>query len=535
MFKNLFKGLVVFTLGFILSCANRGTPSGGDKDVTPPQIIKTIPENFSTNFNANEIRIYFDEFVKIKDVQRQLIISPPMDPEPVITPVGSASKYIKIKILDTLQANTTYALNFGQSIVDNNEENPYSYYKYVFSTGNYIDSLSVKGIIVDAEMRRPDKFVSVMLYDVDSTYTDSIVYKQKPKYVTNTLDSLTTFNLENLKAGTYLLVALKDENNNNTFQQKTDKIGFNDTLITIPTDSVYTLKLFKEELDFKALTPRQVSGQKIAFGYEGDAKDMQITLGDNQLKGIEKRITKDSESDTLYYWYRPKIELDSTIFVVKNKMYADTLIHRFRDLEKDSLTLKALQSGTLNFDQNFLIRGSIPFVSVNKNNVTILDKDSLNVDFKIELNELDNNYSFNFDKSESNTYKLQMLPETFTDFFGNVNKDTLNYNLRTKSYADFSNLRVTLINAKYPLIIQLTDEKGVVKYEQYSTKNNVFDFRYINPVNYYLRVVHDVNGNKKWDTGNYLKKIQPEHISYYPKLIDETRANWDPIIEFTLE
>ena len=92
MFKNLFKGLVVFTLGFILSCANRGTPSGGDKDVTPPQIIKTIPENFSTNFNANEIRIYFDEFVKIKDVQRQLIISPPMDPEPVIT--GANAWYV---------------------------------------------------------------------------------------------------------------------------------------------------------------------------------------------------------------------------------------------------------------------------------------------------------------------------------------------------------------------------------------------------------------------------------------------------------
>ncbi|MCB0383406.1 MAG: hypothetical protein KDD05_08955, partial [Psychroserpens sp.] len=86
---------------------------------------------------------------------------------------------------------TTYAFNFGQSIVDNNEENPYDYYRYVFSTGDVIDSLSVKGIILDAEKRQPDTFVSVMLYELDSTYTDSTVYKQKPKYITNTLDSLT--------------------------------------------------------------------------------------------------------------------------------------------------------------------------------------------------------------------------------------------------------------------------------------------------------------------------------------------------------
>src|SRR5690606_31186767 len=121
--------------------------------ILPPKILKSVPENFSTNFTAKEIRIYFDEYIKIKDVQKQLIISPPMDTEPNITPLGSASKYIKIIINDTLKANTTYAFNFGQSIVDNNEENPYPYYKYVFSTGNYIDSLSVKGNIYDAQNR----------------------------------------------------------------------------------------------------------------------------------------------------------------------------------------------------------------------------------------------------------------------------------------------------------------------------------------------------------------------------------------------
>src|SRR5690606_24427637 len=120
------------------NCANRGTPSGGEKDMVPPKILRSLPENYSTNFNATEVKIYFDEYIKIKNLQKQLIVSPPMDPAPDIMPMGNASKYITIKINDTLRPNTTYSFNFGQSIVDNNEENPFPYFKYVFSTGSYI-------------------------------------------------------------------------------------------------------------------------------------------------------------------------------------------------------------------------------------------------------------------------------------------------------------------------------------------------------------------------------------------------------------
>ncbi len=210
----------------IASCANRGTPTGGEKDILPPEITKSVPENFSTNFKGDEIKIYFNEYVKINDLRKQLIVSPPMDTEPIVTPVSGASEYITIKILDTLEANTTYAFNFGESIVDNNEQNPYPYYRYVFSTGNTIDSLSVKGYVVDALEEEPDTFVSVMLYEVDSTYTDSIIYKEKPRYITNTLDSVTTFSIDNIKAGTYKIIALKDQNSNYLFNKKNDKIGY---------------------------------------------------------------------------------------------------------------------------------------------------------------------------------------------------------------------------------------------------------------------------------------------------------------------
>jgi len=312
----------------IASCANRGTPTGGEKDILPPEITKSVPANFSTNFKGDEIRIYFNEYIKIKDLRKQLIVSPPMDTEPVVTPMSGASDYITIKIVDTLEANTTYAFNFGESIVDNNEENPYPYYRYVFSTGNIIDSLSVKGYVVDALKEEPDTFISVMLYEVDSTYTDSIIYKQKPRYITNTLDSLTSFNIENIKAGTYKLIALKDKNSNYMFNQKNDKIGFKEDFITVPTDDSYKLTLFNEKVNYKAVKPSQDGETRIIFPYEGDYGSMRIEVLGDTPEAYKTRIVKDPKTDTLYYWYKPKFEIDTTFFLVKNDKQIDTFKHR---------------------------------------------------------------------------------------------------------------------------------------------------------------------------------------------------------------
>lgn len=533
MFKPYYKLFLFFgILTMLVNCANRGTPSGGEKDMEPPKIRYSTPDNFTTNFKSKEIKIYFDEYVKIKNAQKQLIISPPMEPAPDIFPLGTASKYITIKINDSLQPNTTYSFNFGQSIVDNNEENPFSYYKYVFSTGSYIDSLSVKGAILDAEKRDPDTFVSVMLYEVDSTYTDSTVYKTRPKYVTNTLDSVSTFSIDNIKAGKYRLIALKDENGNYTYQQKSDKIGFYDQEITVPTDSFYEIKLFKEVADFYVERPTQIAKQKIQFGYRGDVKGLNIEMLGEKPEEFEHRLVKDVQKDTLYYWYKPNVELDTTLFVVKNKNYVDTLKHRFRDLKVDSLTIKTSGTGTINFGEDFSIAANVPFDKLDTDKISIRDKDSLQVDFKTEYDTLSNTYRFKFDRTEANSYEIQLLPEALTDFFGKVN-DTLVYNIKTKRFSDLSDVRVTLIDAEYPVIVQLTDNKGVVKYEQFADEPRLFDFRHINPGNYYLRIIYDTNGNKKWDTGNYLKKTQPERISYYSKVID-ARTGWDLVEEFTL-
>lgn len=525
----------VFIALIIVSCANRGTPTGGEIDEVPPVILKEVPENFSTNFKGDEITIYFDEYVKIKDLRKQLIISPPMDTDPIVTPMSVASKYISIKIKDTLEANTTYAFNFGESIVDNNEENPYPYYRYVFSTGDTIDSLSVKGFVADALLEEPDTFISVMLYDVDSTYTDSIVYKEKPRYITNTLDSLTSFSIENIKAGTYKLVALKDKNGNYKFDQKADKIGFNESYITVPSDSTYKLTLFNEDIIFKAFKPKQDGETRLIFPYEGDYKSMRIKVLGDTPEGYQTRIIKDKTTDTLYYWYKPKFEIDTTFFIVSNQKYVDTFKHRFRSLEGDSLKIKAIATGTLNFDQDFTIEANIPLTKIDTSKIKLMDKDSLAVAYRVEYDSIFNRYKFPIEKEEGQKYFFEMLPGTFTDFYEGTNIDTLSYALRTKMKSEYGNLRVNLRNATFPLIVQLVNDKGVVIYEKYTTESTVIDFTDISPRQYGLRVIFDENGNGKYDTGNYLLGIQPERVSYAPSAnVPEIRSNFDQVIEFTL-
>ncbi len=527
-------------LGFLFialtlaSCANRGTPTGGEKDILPPKITASHPENFSTNFKGDEITIQFNEYVQIKNLQKQLIVSPPMDNAPVVTPASGASKTITIKIKDTLDPNTTYAFNFGESIVDYNEGNPYPYYRYVFSTGNTIDSLSVKGYVEDALKQEPETFISVMLYEVDSTYNDSIVYKEKPRYITNTLDSLTSFSIDNIKAGTYKLIALKDENSNYLFNQKTDKIGFKEDYITVPSDSTYGIKLFKEAVNNKAIKPTQDAASRIIFPYEGDYEAIRIKVLGETPEGYKTRIIKDKETDTLYYWYQPQFEVDSTFFIVNSGTKIDTFKHRFRDLKQDSLNIKALVQGPVNFQDDLTIESNTPLSKIDSTKISVINRDSIQVAYKVVYDSIYNNYRFPIEKEENEIYSFTLLPGTFTDFYNETNKDTINYAIKTKSISDYGNIRVNLRNAKLPMIVQLINDNGDVLYERYAKEKPIVDFRNLTPRTYKLRAIFDSNANGKYDTGNYLLGIQPERVSYPKEKLDDVRANFDFVIEFEL-
>ena len=255
---------------FILSsCAKRGTPDGGKKDESPPEVLKTLPENNSVLFKDNRVRIYFDEYIKLEDLNSQLVVSPPIEKNKYsIFPQGGASKYIDIEINETFADSTTYVFNFGQSIIDNNEGNELPFYKYAFSTGAYIDSLEFDGLINDSYSSKTEKLITAMLYPLNKEFNDSLVFNKKPTYVASTLDS-TYFKFTNLKSGKYHLVAIKDYNNNFLFDPLLDKIAFYDTIIDIPGKYDVNLKIFKEEPSFFIFKPYQDFYNRISFGFRG--------------------------------------------------------------------------------------------------------------------------------------------------------------------------------------------------------------------------------------------------------------------------
>jgi len=518
----------------LAGCAKRGNISGGLKDTIAPVLKMSFPKNYSTGFNEKEIRLVFDEYVKLKDISKQLIVSPPMKKAPDISP-QTASKTITIRINDTLQPNTTYSFNFGQSIEDNNEQNPYPQFKYVFSTGSYIDSLKLNGSIKDAYNLEADSFVSVMLYEANETFNDSVIYKENPRYITNTLDSLKTFQLENLKAGRYMLVALKDFSSNNKFDPKADKIGFHKEFITIPNDTLYEVELFKEETQFKAVKPKLAPGNKLLMGYEGNPKDIKTILK-NGNDIIPSVVTKVPASDSVHVWYKP-VKADSLQLNVTREKYTQDFTVKIKEQKKDTLGFSTRQAGQLPLREKFTLKSSRPLVKFDNSLMKLTNKDSAAVAFTTEYDEFEMQLKFDFAKEPVEKYRLEILPGALTDFFEETN-DTLVYKFSTKNTSDYGNLRLTLQNIRrFPVIIELANVKGETVATEYSNQAQqngaTIDFNALEPALYTLRVIYDDNGNKVWDTGSFLEKRQTEEVLYFSGKID-VRANWDVDQVFSL-
>ncbi len=519
-------------LSFV-DCAKKGTPSGGLQDSLAPLIVRSSPENYTTNFTGDEIRITFDEYIKLKDIQKELIISPPLKYAPIITPL-STSKTLRVKILDTLRENTTYSFNFGNSIVDNNEDNPFPYFKYVISTGNYIDSLTVSGRVLDAQLRTTEIPTTVVLYEANEAFEDSLIYTEKPTYITVTTDSSGTYELTNIKEGKYLLLALKEKNNDYVFQPRTDKIGFAEDYITLPTDSTYNVTVFKEEQPYKIFNPKIVAKNHILFPFEGIADSLQIKVISEVPEDYEVATYRDLKKDTLNYWFKPALESDSLVFQVKNRNQIDTLTLRLRNLTKDSLSLSSLSANIIKRKDTFKLLANTPIRNIDPEKISITDKDTLNIDFTTRIDTLYNLAEFIFEKKEEQRYNINILPDAITDFFGNKN-DTIRTTLSTKLESDYGTLTFNLKNVKqFPVIVQLLNDKLVVVEEQYLTENKEIFFDEISPALYYFRIIYDENENKKWDTGDFLTRSKPEKIIFYPRKI-EVRANWSPIETFTLD
>jgi hypothetical protein len=500
----------------VSSCARTGRPDGGPKDESAPLFVTANPAYETVNFNKKEIRLNFDEFVVLKNLNKQLVVSPPMKNPPLITPQGTPSKFINIEIIDTLKTNTTYIFNFGSAIQDNNEGNKLENFKYVFSTGSYIDSLTTFGSVKDAKLLETPRNVNILLYKMDSSFNDSIIYKSKPNYITSTLDT-TNFNFTNLRKGNYLMLALKEPVNDYIFNPITDKIGFITDTIQLPRDSIVDqpIILFKEAQPYAFTRGKEVTKGKIEFGFEGNAKNMQVNMLSDVPSDFKSVAKFDVEKDTLNFWFTP-FETDSLNFEIVNKNFADTVTVRLRKKKIDSLVLTPSHRNTLHFRDTFFVSSNNPITKIDSTKFTLFNKDTLAVDFSMLASKKENKIAFIFDKKPQEKYNLRALPNAFTDIF-NVPNDSLSYNFSTKEIDDYSRITLNINNSNAKnLIIELLsgkDQDKIVERRFVNTSSQIV-FDLLPPQKYTVRAIIDENKNNKWDTGNYLKKQLPEKIIY---------------------
>ena len=212
----------------LAACASIGNPDGGRYDETPPKVLVSYPADKATNSDKKKISIAFDEYIKLENASEKVIVSPPQIEAPNIRADG---KRVRIDLYDSLQANTTYTIDFSDAIEDNNEGNPMGNYTYSFSTGDEIDTMEVAGTVLNAENLEPIKGIMVGLYPADTSFNDTILRSTPFKRVSRTNGS-GKFSIKGVKPGNYHVFALKDADGNFLFNQKSEIIAFDTTTYT---------------------------------------------------------------------------------------------------------------------------------------------------------------------------------------------------------------------------------------------------------------------------------------------------------------
>ena len=233
----------------------------------------------------------------------------------------------------------------------------------------------------------------------------------------------------------------------------------------------------------------------------------------------------EQNKDTLNFWYKNNSK-DSIQFKVSTISYTDTVVVKLRNKEIDSLELQSNVRGTLHLRDEFKLLSNIPIQSIDDTKITLIDKDSAKIDQNFSILESKMGLRLSFPKTFDQRYTLEILPNAIIDFFGNAN-DTLNYRMNTKRPADYGSLSLTLQNIKrYPILVQLINDNGDLLEEVYADKEQKYTFLNLVPAKYLIRIIYDDNKNKKWDTGSYLLKTQPEDVFYMDTELD-VRANWE--------
>lgn len=536
--RRNFDLLLIVIVFLFTACAQIVAPTGGPRDTTPPKITKVSPAANSLNFNQNsEIKITFNEFMELNNPNEKTMVSPPLKYAPTFKTEG---KSLIVKLNDTLKPNTTYTLFFDNCIRDITESNSISSFEYVFSTGSTIDSNFIKGSVIDALTLKPEKQVYVMLYKEN---IDSLPQTQKPFYVTKTNDQ-GDFVFSHISQGDFKIFTLTDKNSNLIFDQFTERIGFANATVSSKTDELAKLSMFSQADTSQKILRAVISAKgKICISFKKEIVNLNISMENGSFNN--RFITEISSNRDTVYLYDKYFLPDTVTLFISDQNMVDTLTIS-PSLEKKTSRKIGLDIATkislsiINERELFdtlKITSSFPIKSFNKERISLfkIGKDTTIVPFSIIGNDSYNKiYSIVFEKKELDTYMLRVLDSTFLGY-NNLSNDTTISSFTILSENDYGNLQLLLDNKKNsPLIIQLLNEKGTVLYQQFDETSSKISWKNLSPGNYQVRAIVDENRNKKWDSGNYFTKKQPERILFFANPI-QIRAKWDIEEKFVVD
>lgn len=573
---------IVSTIIVLYSCASIGRPDGGPLDETPPKFVGSTPDIQATNVDKKKITILFDEYIKLENANEKVVVSPPQIQQPLIKPSG---KKVVVTLEDSLKANTTYTIDFGDAIVDNNEGNPLGDFTFTFSTGSQIDTLAISGTVLAAKDLEPIKNILVGLHE---NLNDTAFTKEPFLRVART-DSKGEFTIHGIAPGKYRVYALKDIDQNYVFSQKSEWIAYSDS-IYIPTveerikqdtiwkdsltvDSIHThkythhlpddiiLKAFEEDFYNQYLIKHERKQENILTLYFAEYPDTIPTI-----KGLdfdESDLVADYRlpSDTIYnFWVKDSllyqrdtltIQLDYLHTDTLNQLVAktDTLRFTFKhkkvDKEKESkknkdkkeedltpfLQIKPDISSNFNVYDYLRLSFEEPIKYFDNNKIHIMQKnDTLWNEIKNFTFEQDQEFIKQFNIYHEwipdESYKIIVDSLAFQGIYG-LYTNTFEQEFKIKKLEEYGTVQFNISGVDSedsPIIVELLDSSDKVV-RTVKANNGTADFYYLDPGKYSARLIIDKNNNGKWDTGNFENNLQPEDVYYYPQMV-EFKANW---------
>lgn len=518
--------LTIIIISFFSGCASIQQPTGGPKDSIPPKVLKESPANKTLNFNAKEVQIEFNEYVKIKDESKEFSITPSPEKLPFYK---IKKKNLVIQFADTLEKNTTYVINLGRGLVDFNEGNVLKNYMYVFSTGNKIDSLNITGNVINSVTQKPVLDATVFLIP---TRQDSIFGKRKASIFTTT-DSSGNFSLQYLRPDIYRIYALKEEGGDRIFNSINDEIAFiNDSINLRSNVRDIKLSLFKEEAKTFKVTDKKIEKDgRVLYTFNKKLIQPSARILYPDIPDAERTIEFSKNADSLSLWTRT-MDFDSIKVAIQEKgLPIDTIFLRSSNKAKYNREIKISDNapgGLITPGRDLILSFSAPVGSIDPSRITLTQDSARIGGLRILRDSLNaRNYIFRFPWRVKREYELSLDTNAIGGLYGGGNQPK-KLRLKRDEDTNYGNLllSVSIPDSSRQYIVQILNDREDVVREDVIHKNTVINYNTFNLGKYKFRIIYDNNKNRKWDTGNVEAKTQPELVWNSPDLIT-LRANWD--------